>query len=106
MRYTILATTMLIAYLVISLVEDFLLAQTTTLQPYQATIVGMVAVVVLFVPLFGFLDKASRRIVDWVVRKSGRYLGRIGLYVVLFLVLGVLYCAYLYRWFGIKIIWP
>lgn len=104
LRTLLLAISVLCAYLLISLLESWILDQPKSLGPELATLIGMTLIVFLFVPLFAWMDKASQKMVQTVSRIFSGTFGRTGFYIFLFATLGVLYLVYLYMWFNVRII--
>lgn len=103
-RNLLLAISVLIAYLLIALAESWILEQPKTLGPRLATLVGMTCIVLLFVPLFQWLDQFTRRAVQTLVRVSSNFMGRAGLYIFLGGALFALYVIYLYVWFQARLL--
>lgn len=103
LRTLLLAISVLCAYLLISLLEGWILDQPKALGPELATLIGMTMIVFLFVPLFAWMDKASQQMVQTVSRVFTGSFGRTGFYVFLFATLFVLYMVYLYMWFNTRL---
>ncbi|MCR9143750.1 MAG: hypothetical protein NXI24_15995 [bacterium] len=100
LRTALLAISILVAYLLISYAEEWILNQPKTLGPHIATLIGMAFIVFLFVPLFQWMDRFTQSIVQSVVRTSSNFFGRAGLYIFLVLMLLSLYAVYLHLWFN------
>ena len=98
------AITALTAYLIIGYVEDFLLNETKRFGPHLATLIGMIIIVVVFIPLFSYLDDLTKKIVSSVGSGSRWAFGRYGFYAFLVLALVVLYALYLRDWFKVSLL--
>lgn len=103
-RMLLLAISVLVAYLLITFVEGWILDQPKTLGPRLATLIGMAFIVFLFIPLFEWLDGFTQKMVQTLVRTSSNFFGRAGLYLFLGAALIALYVIYLYIWFNARLI--
>lgn len=104
LRNLLLAISILIAYLLITLMEGWVLDQPKTLGPRLATAIGMVCIVFLFVPLFRWMDSFTQKMVQTLVRTSSNFFGRAGLYLFLAATFFALYIIYLYIWFQARLL--
>ena len=103
-QYAIIAVTALTAYLVIGYVEEALLEQTKRFSPYVATLIGMAMIVVVFVPLFSYLESFSDKVVQMIGGGSSKVFGRYGLLIFLAIALVVLFALYLDDWFNVGLV--
>lgn len=103
-RWAVLAAAMLSAYLVVELLEEFLLELSKTQGPYLATLLGMAMIVFVFVPLFAIIDSLSEKIVAKITGTAGKAFGKTGFYIFIALTLVALFAVYLHNWFNINLI--
>jgi hypothetical protein len=104
LRNILLAISILIAYLLINVLEGLILDQPKQFGPHLATLIGMTCIVVLFVPLFRWLEVFTQKVVQVMVRTSSSFMGRAGLYIFLALALVTLYGVYLHMWFQARLL--
>ncbi|MEQ9363952.1 MAG: hypothetical protein RIF32_06905 [Leptospirales bacterium] len=103
LRTLLLAISILVAYLLITFAEGWILDQPKTLGPRVGTLIGMVCIVFLFVPLFQWMDRFTQKIVQFMVRTFSSFFGRAGLYLFLGVTLFALYVVYLQVWYQARI---
>jgi hypothetical protein len=102
-RWLLVAITLLFAYLIVDFIEKFLLDQTRILGAYEATAIGMLVIIIIFIPLFHFLEVISEKIIEILSGTSSRIFGKLGIYIFLAACLIVLYGVYLKIWFNVKL---
>lgn len=95
----------LIAYLITSALEDLILEKAHELKPLVATAVGMVVIVLIFVPLFTLTEKITEELMKKTLKVSKGTLGRrIGFFIFTFIAFLILYNIFLQEWFNMGLV--
>jgi len=96
----IFTVTVLVSYLLTGLVEDKIMSQTEQFRPVTATLLGMGTIVLIFVPLFAYVEKITEAIVKASLRTTRTSAGKvIGVLLFIGTVFLVLFAIFLKRWY-------
>ncbi len=95
----------LIAYLISAALEDLILQKAHELHPLTATAVGMMIIVLVFIPLFTLTEKITEEIMKKSLRVTKGTFGRkFGIILFALLTFLLLYNIYLEEWFDMGLI--
>lgn len=103
--FLVLFVTILIANLITTLITDYFLRFRGQSSALKFTAIGMVVIVVLFYPLFEYINRLTERATARLLRKGRNLFGRIlGIYIAFALVILAMYCIYAYTWFNVNVL--
>jgi len=103
-KAVIFTVTVLVSYLLTGLLEDRLLQETERFRPATSTWLGMGIIVLIFVPVFAYTERATEAVVKISMQQTRSGAGRvIGVIFFIILVFAVLFALYLDKWFGLSI---
>ena len=95
----------LISYLITAAIEIRILDETERFRPVIATLVGMAAIVLIFVPVFTYTERITEGAVKSTLQQTRKGAGKvIGLIVFVVVVFVMLFALYLDRWFEVSIL--
>lgn len=104
-RSLIFAVTVLVSYLLTSMIEERVLRETEQFRPLTATLLGMACIVLIFVPVFAYTERLTEAVMKATLRTStssaGPLLGGLAFAAVVVIILTALF---LDRWFGVSLI--
>lgn len=100
-RALVFSVTVLCSYLLTGMLEERILKETEQFRPATATALGMLCIVLIFVPLFAYTERITEAVIRASLQtsrsKAGKLLGAMAFVVV---VLTILFTLFLDRWFG------
>jgi hypothetical protein len=89
--------------LVTTHISDQIIGYMHDMQPWKATLIGMMLMVFVLYPAYNWLDDLSEKLTKQVFtagkNAGGKFLGLLWAFSV---ALGVLFCFYLHLWFHLK----
>src|SRR5688572_4586412 len=95
-KAVVFTITVLSSYLVTGLLEDRVLRETERFRPMTATLLGMAIIVLIFVPVFTYLERITETVVKAGVKQTRSGAGRIlGVVVFILVALAILFALYL-----------
>lgn len=104
-RAIVFTVTVLVTYLIVGGIEDRILSETERFRPLTATLLGMLCIVIVFVPISAFLEKATDGIVKSLLRTTRQSAGKIlGLILFVLFIFTLLFAIFLDRWFDISLV--
>lgn len=105
-KIIILVFTILFADVVKELALNFMHIEKNSTTPLRSVAIGMIIILAIFYPIFTIMDVVLEKIVGSYVRGAKRIAGGSlkGLIIAFVIGLAIIYCVYLYAWFGI-VIW-
>jgi len=104
-KIVVFTISILTANLIGDYVSDFLTSFKNHYKPLTFTLIAMAIIVIIFYPLFEFLDKWINTLSKKVVRKGKSFAGQyFGLFFVFFISMSILTFFYVKQWYGINIL--
>ena len=104
-KIVVFTISILTANLIGDYVSDFLTSFKNHYKPLTFTLIAMAIIVIIFYPLFEFLDKWINTLSKKVVRKGKSFAGQyLGLFFVFFISMSILTFFYVKQWYGINIL--
>jgi len=104
-KFLLMFVSVLAANLLTSLCSLFVVSRMRAeFSPVAATAITMVALVVVLLPLYSYLDKWATAASRFIVRTGAKFLGRrIGFFCAFLALIGILFYGYGRLWFGINV---
>lgn len=103
-RFFVITITILTANLLTSAIGDYLTTYRNHVKPFTFTLIGMSVIVVIFYPLFSWLEIWVKKISSVFIRKSrnvgGKYLGLTAAFLSAMI---VIFYFYLKMWYSIDL---
>lgn len=103
-KLVVFTISILTANLIGDYISDFLTSYKNHYKPLTFTLIAMAVIVIIFYPLFEFLDKWINTFSKKVVQKGKSFAGQyLGLFFVFFISICILTYFYVIHWYGINI---
>lgn len=103
-NFCILAITILTVNLLTGFITEYFLHYKNRANPMKFTALGMLILVAVFYPVFGYLETKVEEFTRKLVKKGKNTFGkRIGFLVVFSILVFILYCIYANLWFDLNI---
>ncbi len=104
-KFLLMFVSVLAANLLTNLCSKFVLAQMRAeFSPVTATAITMVALVVVLLPLYSYLDTWATALSKFIIRTGAKFLGRrVGFFIAFLALLALLFYGYGRLWFNINV---
>lgn len=103
-KIVIYVVTVLTTYLVTGFIEEKTLTEAERFRPVLATLLGMAMIAILFIPVFGYMERVTEAVVTASLRTTKGSAGRImGVIAFVIVTLVLLFAVFLNRWFGMSL---
>ncbi|NQW31013.1 MAG: hypothetical protein HQ472_10940 [Ignavibacteria bacterium] len=104
-RAIIFMVSVLTTYLLTGLLEEKMLSQTEAFRPITATLLGMVIIVMVFVPVFAYTERITEAVIKAGLQQTKSGAGKIlGVAIFTVIIFVILFAIYLNRWFDKSIL--
>jgi hypothetical protein len=103
-NFCVFAVTILIVNILTSFITEYFLHYKNITNPMKFTAIGMIILVAVFYPIFGYLEVKVEELIKRLIKKGKNTFGkRIGFIVVFSILIIILYCIYANLWFKLNI---
>lgn len=100
-RFMVLVLGILLANLITIWLDEYVQTFRNNYKPYVFTLLAMLVVVVIYYPLFRYIDKWATKAAETFVRAGRKLVGRkIGAIFAFFVALAIIAILYGYEWYG------
>jgi len=104
-NFLVFCITILTVNLITTFITDYLMRYKNQAEYMKFTAIGMVVVVIVFYPLFEYLNLFTEKITTQLLKKGKNIFGRtIGIYISFIIMLALLYYIYAHIWFDVDLI--
>jgi hypothetical protein len=102
-NFCILAITILTVNLLTGYITEYFLNYKNITNPLKFTALGMLILVAIFYPVFGYIEKKVEEITKKIIKRGKNTFGKtIGFVLVFSLIIFALYCIYASLWFNLN----
>lgn len=104
-NFLVFCITILIVNLISTFITDYLMKFKNHTEYLKFTAIGMVVVVLIFYPLFEYLNLFTEKITTQLLKKGKNIFGRtIGIYISFLIMIALLYYIYAHVWFDVDLV--
>lgn len=104
-NFCVLAITILTVNLLTSFITEYFLHYKNITNPLKFTAIGMLILVAVFYPVFGFIETKVEDLSRKLFKKGKNAFGKIiGFILVFSMIVFLLYCIYANLWFNINVL--
>jgi hypothetical protein len=103
-NFCVLVITILTVNLLTGFITGYFLHYKRAINPLKFTALGMIILVAIFYPVFGYIETKTEEIARKLLKKGKHTFGkRFGFIIVFSLIIFLLYSIYAKMWFGINV---